>query len=74
MWRIKAAGLVSGFVITCAGYYKVLALELFSARTAQEKRYEDIEQRLSAAARDAMKAAPAGHHVAAQATVPPSSE
>ncbi|AYU81808.1 hypothetical protein LDHU3_32.3250:CDS1 [Leishmania donovani] len=72
MWRIKAAGLVSGFVITCAGYYKVFALEMLSARAAQEKRYEDIEQRLLAAARDAMKAAPAEHYVVAQATGPPS--
>ncbi|GET91590.1 unspecified product [Leishmania tarentolae] len=74
MWRIKVAGLAAGFTITCAAYYKVFALEMLSARAVQKRRYEDIEQRLLAAERDAIKVAPAELNAAAQATAPPSSE
>ncbi|CAJ1034171.1 hypothetical protein NXY56_005839 [Leishmania guyanensis] len=74
MWRVKAAGLVAGFAMTCTGYYRVFALDMFDARAAQEKRYEAIEQRLSSAAHRAMKAVPVGLNVVAQAAPPPSSQ
>ncbi|KAK7201955.1 hypothetical protein NESM_000263400 [Novymonas esmeraldas] len=65
MWRIKAGGLAAGFIVTGTGYYKLFALHMFDARTAQERRYEEIEARLLDASRDAMRAAPSELHVAA---------
>ncbi|KAG5471072.1 hypothetical protein CUR178_02379 [Leishmania enriettii] len=74
MWRIKIAGLAAGFVVTCASYYRMLVLGMLDARAEHERRYTVIEQKLLAAARDAVKAAPAELNVVAQAAPPPSSQ
>ncbi|KAG5496308.1 hypothetical protein JKF63_02610 [Porcisia hertigi] len=70
MWRIRAGGVVAGFVITCAGYYKLFVLPMLDTRAVQEKHYRAIEERLLTAARDAMNAAPAELNAAAAS--PPS--
>ncbi|KAG5470238.1 hypothetical protein LSCM4_02932 [Leishmania orientalis] len=74
IWRIKIAGLAAGFVITCASYYRMFALGMLDARAEHERRCTAIEQKLLAAARDAMRAAPAELNVVAEAAPPPSSQ
>lgn len=69
MWRIKVGGLVAGFTVTCAGYYKLFALEMMDTRLAQEQRYAAIERSLLAASRAAMAAAPAELNPGATDTV-----
>lgn len=59
MWKVKASGLIAGFTVTCALYYKLFALKIIDAREEQAKKYKTIEDKLSAAANRAMAAAPA---------------
>ncbi|KAG5470652.1 hypothetical protein LSCM1_01898 [Leishmania martiniquensis] len=74
MWRIKMAGLATGFAITCASYYRIFALGMLEARAAHEKRFASIEEQLLVAARDAVKAAPAELNVGVQAAPTPPSQ
>ncbi|KPA84840.1 unspecified product [Leptomonas pyrrhocoris] len=59
MWRVKSSGLIAGFTVTCALYYKLFALTLIDDGEAQNRKYELIEGKLSCAANEAMAAAPA---------------